>query len=79
MNYDWKPLAPAHQESPAEHAAFLDKRVAEMSPMEWRIFRAAAELNPSKDLAGLIALSCSLLYAFVQTASPKNPNTASSF
>lgn len=60
MHYDWKPYAPAVKAGPAEHAAFLDRRVAEMSPKEWRLFRAAMEMAPQNDLAGLIALTQNL-------------------
>lgn len=41
-------------------APFLDKRCEEMSPKEWRIFRAALEMNPQDTLAGIAALTFSL-------------------
>lgn len=56
MNYNWRELAKGLRGS-AEHEAFLDARVNEMSPKEWRIFKGAMEMMPQEDLPGIIALT----------------------
>lgn len=60
MPYDWRTLVPDGLNGTPEVAAFLDQRVSEMSPKEWRIFTAALQMNPQADLAGVAAITYSL-------------------
>ena len=70
MQYDWRNLTGANLIGTEEHAAHLDRRVAEMSPKEWRVFRAGLLMCPQDDLAGMIALSVYLQdYAYFFPAS----------
>ena len=60
MNYDWRAIVPPHLIQPSDYADYLDARVSEMSPKEWRMLKATMEMEPQDDLAGVIALTESL-------------------